>query len=102
MSFSIIRVDSTAANSGNVLGLRGYVVGYMVEFTQTLNHSIDQSILQGALGITVGYQYRLATKMFAICYWYVFLLDRSVWNNHSYLYGLCAIVYANINANRYW
>ncbi|KAJ6640786.1 Vitamin K-dependent gamma-carboxylase [Pseudolycoriella hygida] len=40
----------------------------------------------GALGITFGYKFRLSAPVFVATYWYIFLLDKSVWNNHSYLY----------------
>lgn len=47
----------------------------------------------GALGIAIGYKFRLSAAMFVATYWYIFLLDKSVWNNHSYLYGLCGILF---------
>lgn len=56
----------------------------------------------GALGITFGYKYRTSCLMFAIPYWYIFLLDKSVWNNHSYLYGLLGLLFTVTNAQRYW
>lgn len=54
-----------------------------------------------AFGITIGYQFRLASVVFASTYWYVFLMDTSVWNNHSYLYGLCALLFMCSEAHRY-
>ncbi|CAF0926611.1 unnamed protein product [Didymodactylos carnosus] len=42
----------------------------------------------GAVGITLGLFYRLSTILFTIPYWYIFFLDKTSWNNHSYLYGL--------------
>jgi len=35
-------------------------------------------------------------------YWYVFLLDKLTWNNHSYLYGLVAILLLTSRANQSW
>lgn len=55
----------------------------------------------GAFGITIGYHFRLASLLFASTYWYVFLMDTSVWNNHSYLYGLCALLFMCSDAHRY-
>uniref|UniRef100_A0A1B0F0M8 HTTM-like domain-containing protein n=1 Tax=Phlebotomus papatasi TaxID=29031 RepID=A0A1B0F0M8_PHLPP len=46
----------------------------------------------GALGIFLGYKYRSSCLMFTIPYWYIFFLDKSHWNNHSYLYGLLGIL----------
>lgn len=54
----------------------------------------------GALGITVGFWYRITSVMFAVSYWYVLMLDRIVWNNHSYLFGLCSLLYSVTDANR--
>jgi vitamin K-dependent gamma-carboxylase len=56
----------------------------------------------GALGITIGYKFRLACAMFVLPYWYIFLLDKSSWNNHSYLFGLLGILLSMTNANRFW
>lgn len=56
----------------------------------------------GALGITLGYRYRISCLLFTIPYWYIFLLDKSVWNNHSYLYGLLGILFTITDAHRYW
>ncbi|KAM4677468.1 vitamin K-dependent gamma-carboxylase [Discoglossus pictus] len=59
-------------------------------------------MLLGALGITLGCFYRLSCLLFLIPYWYVFFLDKTTWNNHSYLYGLIGFQLTLINANRYW
>lgn len=56
----------------------------------------------GALGITTGYRYRLSCILFVVPYWYIFLLDKSVWNNHSYLYGLLGLLFGVTEANRFW
>uniref|UniRef100_A0ABM5EPX2 Vitamin K-dependent gamma-carboxylase n=1 Tax=Pogona vitticeps TaxID=103695 RepID=A0ABM5EPX2_9SAUR len=59
-------------------------------------------MLLGALGIMLGCFYRLSCLLFLLPYWYVFLLDKTAWNNHSYLYGLLGFQFLVINANRYW
>ncbi|XP_036606313.1 vitamin K-dependent gamma-carboxylase [Trichosurus vulpecula] len=56
----------------------------------------------GALGMTLGLWYRLSCLLFLLPYWYVFLLDKTTWNNHSYLYGLLAFQLTFMDANRYW
>ncbi|KAM6986882.1 vitamin K-dependent gamma-carboxylase isoform 2-T2 [Aplochiton taeniatus] len=56
----------------------------------------------GALGIMLGCFYRLSCLMFISTYWYVFFLDKTAWNNHSYLYGLIGFQLTLMDANRYW
>ena len=59
-------------------------------------------MLMGAFGIMVGSMFKLSCLAFALCYWYIFFLDKTVWNNHSYLYGLISILLLLTNANYYW
>nr|KAG5704166.1 hypothetical protein BaRGS_009696 [Batillaria attramentaria] len=40
--------------------------------------------------------------LFLLPYWYILLLDKSDWNNHSYLFGLLAFLLTLSDANRYW
>lgn len=54
----------------------------------------------GALGICVGYKFTISCCMYTIAYWYIILLDKSVWNNHSYLFGLMGILFACSSANK--
>lgn len=56
----------------------------------------------GAIGITLGYQFKKFCLLFVVTYWYVFLLDKTVWNNHSYLYGLCGIIFLATSSDNYW
>ncbi|XP_028618080.1 vitamin K-dependent gamma-carboxylase [Grammomys surdaster] len=56
----------------------------------------------GALGMMLGLCYRLSCVLFLLPYWYVFLLDKTSWNNHSYLYGLLAFQLTFMDANHYW
>ncbi|KAJ8286789.1 hypothetical protein GJAV_G00043300 [Gymnothorax javanicus] len=56
----------------------------------------------GALGIMLGCFYRLSCLFFISTYWYVFFLDKTAWNNHSYLYGLIGFQFTLMDANRYW
>uniref|UniRef100_A0A8C8DTX7 Vitamin K-dependent gamma-carboxylase n=1 Tax=Oryzias sinensis TaxID=183150 RepID=A0A8C8DTX7_9TELE len=56
----------------------------------------------GALGIMLGCFYRLSCLMFISTYWYVFFLDKTAWNNHSYLYGLIGFQLTLMDGNRYW
>ncbi|GJQ83399.1 putative vitamin K-dependent gamma-carboxylase, partial [Trypoxylus dichotomus] len=55
----------------------------------------------GALGVALGCKFRLSCLMFCVPYWYLFLLDKSYWNNHSYLYGLIGILLLCSSANNY-
>uniref|UniRef100_A0A182YR33 HTTM-like domain-containing protein n=1 Tax=Anopheles stephensi TaxID=30069 RepID=A0A182YR33_ANOST len=56
----------------------------------------------GAAGIMVGYRFRISAAIFTGTYWYVFLLDKSAWNNHSYLYGLLGTIFLFTDAHRCW
>ncbi|XP_039963538.1 vitamin K-dependent gamma-carboxylase [Bactrocera tryoni] len=55
----------------------------------------------GALGIMLGYRYRLSCLAYIVPYWYIFLLDKPAWNNHSYLFGLVGTILLFTGANRY-
>lgn len=55
----------------------------------------------GALGIMLGYKFRLSVFLFGVPYWYILLLDKAYWNNHSYLFGLVTILLAGSSANHY-
>ncbi|XP_063788044.1 vitamin K-dependent gamma-carboxylase isoform X1 [Pseudophryne corroboree] len=59
-------------------------------------------MLLGALGIMLGCFYRLSCLLFLLPYWYVFFLDKTSWNNHSYLYGLIGFQLTLMNGNRFW
>ncbi|CAK9798058.1 Vitamin K-dependent gamma-carboxylase [Anthophora plagiata] len=56
----------------------------------------------GAFGIMLGFRFKLASACFVIPYWYIFLLDKSYWNNHTYLYGIVAILFWGTEANKYF
>ncbi|KAK7493349.1 hypothetical protein BaRGS_00015475, partial [Batillaria attramentaria] len=59
-------------------------------------------MLIGAAGIMLGAVYRVSCLLFLLPYWYILLLDKSDWNNHSYLFGLLAFLLTLSDANRYW
>jgi hypothetical protein len=61
-----------------------------------------KKFLLGAVGITLGLFYRLSTIFFTITYWYIFFLDKTSWNNHSYLYGLIGFQLMFADAHHYW
>lgn len=69
-------------------------------------NSIDSFFLvtwfTGALGITLGYKFKTSCFVFVLTYWYIFLLDKSSWNNHSYLYGLVGFIFLFTDAHSYW
>uniref|UniRef100_A0A6P7G1S4 Vitamin K-dependent gamma-carboxylase isoform X1 n=1 Tax=Diabrotica virgifera virgifera TaxID=50390 RepID=A0A6P7G1S4_DIAVI len=56
----------------------------------------------GAAGIMLGYKFQISTILFGVPYWYLFLLDKSLWNNHSYLFGLISILLMGSSANQYF
>lgn len=55
----------------------------------------------GALGITLGFRYRASCFVFLVIYWFLFFLDKTSWNNHSYLYGMLSILLFITDGNRY-
>lgn len=59
-------------------------------------------VLTGVLGIFAGYRYRVSCAIYAIPYWYIFLADKSSWNNHSYLFGLLIVIFSVTDAHRNW
>ena len=65
---------------------------------RSLSH-VDMFV--GACGVMLGLFYRAACLLFAVCGWYIFLLDKTHWNNHSYLYGLCSMLFFLFDGNHY-
>ncbi|KAF6204951.1 hypothetical protein GE061_019117 [Apolygus lucorum] len=59
-------------------------------------------MLMGAAGIAIGAFYRLSCIVFIIPYWYIILLDKTAWNNHSYLFGILGFLFLFSDAHRYW
>jgi len=55
----------------------------------------------GAVGICLGFFYRISCLIFSLSYWFIFLLEKTAWNNHSYLYGIIAIFFLFVDAHRY-
>ncbi|XP_049773987.1 vitamin K-dependent gamma-carboxylase isoform X1 [Schistocerca cancellata] len=56
----------------------------------------------GAFGIMLGFHFKKSCVAFILPYFYIFLLDKATWNNHTYLYGLIALLLLGSNANHYW
>lgn len=59
-------------------------------------------MLIGELGIMFGFLYHLSCVLFVTTYWYLYLLNKTSWNNHSYLFGLMGILFLIVDGNRYW
>ena len=55
----------------------------------------------GAFGVMIGFKYRYSCLCFTIPYWYIFILDKTTWNNHSYLYGLISLQFLLFDANHF-
>ena len=58
-------------------------------------------IALSALGIALGFFYRVATILFFLSYTYVFLLDKAQYNNHYYLIILIAFLLMLTDAHRW-
>lgn len=50
--------------------------------------------------ITLGILFRWACRVFAVGYLYIFLLDKSIYNNHIYLFILLAILFSLTDADK--
>lgn len=58
--------------------------------------------IAGAVGMMMGFFYRFACLVFVVTYWYILLLDKTAWNNHSYLFGLLAALLLVTDAHQKW
>ncbi len=58
-------------------------------------------MLACAFLIMLGVLMKWAARLFAICYLYMFLLDKSLYNNHIYLFILLAILISFTNADQF-
>ncbi|KAH9494869.1 hypothetical protein Btru_015868, partial [Bulinus truncatus] len=56
----------------------------------------------GAVGVMIGFKFRYSCLAYLICYWYIVFLEKTSWNNHSYLFGIIAFLLLLSDANRYW
>ncbi|KAL0099045.1 hypothetical protein PUN28_020235 [Cardiocondyla obscurior] len=56
----------------------------------------------GAFGIALGLHFKIACACFVLPYWYIFLLEKNYWNNHTYLYGIVATLFWGTEANKYF
>ncbi|CAG2115458.1 unnamed protein product [Medioppia subpectinata] len=56
----------------------------------------------GNVGIILGLKYRISCIVYLMCYWYLFLLDKSRWNNHSYLFGLLVTLLSTTDSHYIW
>ena len=82
----------------------GYIRVFTIEALASVVESIfvTQHYLPGALCIMLGYKFHIAAPVFTACYWYLFLIEKSFWNNHSYLFGLVALLLSCTQADCYW
>lgn len=55
----------------------------------------------GSIGMTLGLKFRLSCLLYLCPYVYFFLLDKSRWNNHSYLFGLFALLLTGSDAGNH-
>ena len=78
------------------LGITSFEI--FVEFLVILEKMEWMILLQfiqgiGAACICLGFRVRKTGWLFIIPYWYMFLLDKTHWNNHSYLFGLMGLIF---------
>ncbi|XP_063863574.1 vitamin K-dependent gamma-carboxylase-like isoform X2 [Scylla paramamosain] len=60
------------------------------------------ALLSGAVGVAAGWRWRASCTVYLLGYWYVLLLDKSTWNNHSYLYGLLTALMLTAEPHACW
>uniref|UniRef100_A0A1B6CFW1 Vitamin K-dependent gamma-carboxylase n=1 Tax=Clastoptera arizonana TaxID=38151 RepID=A0A1B6CFW1_9HEMI len=56
----------------------------------------------GSIGIMLGAYFKQSCLIFLVPYWYLFFLDKTAWNNHTYMYGLLSILFYFSSANHFW
>jgi len=52
-----------------------------------------------AFCVTIGYRYRIAALAYALLYSYLFLIERTAYNNHYYLIILLSFMFVAVNAH---
>jgi hypothetical protein len=57
------------------------------------------AMLATSFNIFIGFFYRISTLVFSFCYWYLFLLDKRRWNNHTYLFATLSSIFVILDAN---
>nr|XP_054919472.1 vitamin K-dependent gamma-carboxylase-like [Dermacentor andersoni] len=65
-------------------------------------YCIHLIMLLGAIGICTGAFFKKSCMAFLLPYWFIFLLEKSRWNNHSYLYGLITVLLSVTGAHHLW
>lgn len=77
-----------------------------LDFIQVLPEPVMYGLLYlcffAALCIMLGLFFRTACLTFAVSYLYIFLLDKSLFNNHIYLFILLAFLLATTHADRFF
>lgn len=58
--------------------------------------------ISAAGGIMLGWNYKFNCITFALPYWYMFLLDKSSWNNHSYMFGILVLLFLATDSHSLW
>ncbi|CAG5118116.1 unnamed protein product, partial [Candidula unifasciata] len=54
-----------------------------------------------SIGIMLGLKMSLLSSVYVATFWYLHFLDKTVWNNHSYLFGILAFLFAVTQSNRF-
>jgi vitamin K-dependent gamma-carboxylase len=88
-------------------GLLAPKVLFTYDFFEFIKPMSEQSmdlllgaLLVCALLIATGLLYRLASTLFFVGFMYIVLLDKGIWNNHMYLFGLLSFIFIFIDAHK--
>jgi vitamin K-dependent gamma-carboxylase len=76
--------------------------GWLPELPEAGLNAVVYTLLGCALLITLGLLFRWACRLFALGYLYIFLLDKSLYNNHIYLFILVALLLSMTHADDFW
>lgn len=109
MSFSSYTFAFSSPIQLDVHFVFDYVVRYRTEYTTSIITGliftwffITSVYFAGTVGIMLGYRFHFSCLVFLIPYWYIVLLEKSDWNNHTYMFGLIALLLFSTNANACW
>ncbi len=97
-------LDSTSRWKALTGGTEFNFTYYGFEWVQVLppNFMCALCCLMGVLSvlIIIGYNYRLATFIYALAYTYIYLIEKAYYLNHAYLYAMLCFVMCLLPAHR--
>lgn len=99
MPFSVVRVHGSPISAGNVCTVRPHAFRYVCHVDCW---ELKPFCPAGVTGIILGWQYRFCALLYSTTFWYLLALDKSRWNNHSYLFALLSLLMATNDGHAKW